>query len=215
MHHLSWQQYSGGLPLFGNGLQANVTKDGRLISVLGAPVRRRWPHRPRRAGRSPRHRGHQRRAIATSARRRRSAGADDTAKAVLFQTPQGTRRAWETVTMSAAHPAVHVDRRRDRARALPPRPVQRRRPDGCGRDGPGRRQGKGGHRASAYRYFPSAPRSVASPSPSTSPRSAGSPATATKLSGNNTHTYADTNDNNRAGATRRSRRATATAGTTR
>src|SRR4029079_19826491 len=38
-HHLSWVQSSAGIPLFGNGLQANVTKDGRLINVLGSPVK--------------------------------------------------------------------------------------------------------------------------------------------------------------------------------
>src|SRR5262249_15384625 len=37
-HHLSWIQTSGGIPLFGNGLQANVTGNGRLINVLGSPV---------------------------------------------------------------------------------------------------------------------------------------------------------------------------------
>ena len=37
-HHLSWVPSSAGIPLFGNGLQANVTKDGRLINVLGSPV---------------------------------------------------------------------------------------------------------------------------------------------------------------------------------
>jgi extracellular elastinolytic metalloproteinase len=37
-HHLSWVQSASGIPLFGNGLKANVTKDGRLINVLGSPV---------------------------------------------------------------------------------------------------------------------------------------------------------------------------------
>ncbi|GMA85712.1 hypothetical protein GCM10025868_09620 [Angustibacter aerolatus] len=38
IHHLSWLQTSDGLALFGNGLKANVAKDGRLISVQGSPV---------------------------------------------------------------------------------------------------------------------------------------------------------------------------------
>lgn len=37
-HHLSWTQTARGVTLFGNGLKANVTKNGRLISLQGAPV---------------------------------------------------------------------------------------------------------------------------------------------------------------------------------
>ncbi|QNE19606.1 peptidase M36 [Kribbella qitaiheensis] len=37
-HHVSWEQVVGGVPLFGNGLQANVTKKGQLISIQGSPV---------------------------------------------------------------------------------------------------------------------------------------------------------------------------------
>jgi extracellular elastinolytic metalloproteinase len=37
--HLSWLQYAGTVPVFGDGLKANVAKDGRLISVTGSPVR--------------------------------------------------------------------------------------------------------------------------------------------------------------------------------
>src|SRR5262249_42109509 len=36
--HLSWVQRASGIPLFGNGLKANVTADGRLINVVGSPV---------------------------------------------------------------------------------------------------------------------------------------------------------------------------------
>ena len=38
IHHLSWQQRVDGTPVFGNGLQVNVSKQGRVISVLGSPV---------------------------------------------------------------------------------------------------------------------------------------------------------------------------------
>ncbi|HEY3530862.1 MAG TPA: M36 family metallopeptidase [Nocardioides sp.] len=38
MHHLSWQQRVDGTLVFGNGLQVNVTRDGRVLSVLGSPV---------------------------------------------------------------------------------------------------------------------------------------------------------------------------------
>jgi len=37
-HHLSFEQTVAGIPVFGNGIQANVTKDGRLINVVGSPV---------------------------------------------------------------------------------------------------------------------------------------------------------------------------------
>src|SRR2546430_3222140 len=37
-HHLSFIQSVGGIPVFGNGLQANVARDGRLINVVGSPV---------------------------------------------------------------------------------------------------------------------------------------------------------------------------------
>jgi extracellular elastinolytic metalloproteinase len=36
--HLYWEQVAQGIPAFDNGLEANVTKDGRLINVLGSPV---------------------------------------------------------------------------------------------------------------------------------------------------------------------------------
>ena len=38
IHHLSWTQSSGGRSVFGNGLKANLTRDGRIISIQGSPV---------------------------------------------------------------------------------------------------------------------------------------------------------------------------------
>jgi extracellular elastinolytic metalloproteinase len=37
-HHLSYIQTVAGIPVFGNGLQANVARNGQLINVLGSPV---------------------------------------------------------------------------------------------------------------------------------------------------------------------------------
>jgi extracellular elastinolytic metalloproteinase len=37
-HHIWWRQVVGGIPVFGNGLKANVTADGRLINVSGSPL---------------------------------------------------------------------------------------------------------------------------------------------------------------------------------
>ena len=57
IHHLSWTQRIGGDTVFGNGLQAAVTRDGRLLMLGGSPVskaaasrRGRVPadHEPRR-----------------------------------------------------------------------------------------------------------------------------------------------------------------------
>jgi extracellular elastinolytic metalloproteinase len=38
IHHLSWEQRVDGTSVFGNGLQVNVTRQGRVLSVLGSPV---------------------------------------------------------------------------------------------------------------------------------------------------------------------------------
>ncbi|HEY7045504.1 MAG TPA: hypothetical protein VH419_17670, partial [Nocardioidaceae bacterium] len=104
-HHLSYVQYAGGVPLFGNGLQANVTRDGRLLSLGGSPVSGLHAASVGSVitdGRS---------AVSTARRDQGDAakvGPADDARAVLFQTPTGTRRAWETITMSAEHPALTV-----------------------------------------------------------------------------------------------------------
>ncbi|MDX6264496.1 MAG: extracellular elastinolytic metalloproteinase, partial [Kribbellaceae bacterium] len=37
-HHISWVQEVDGIEVFGNGLKANVTKAGQLISLQGAPI---------------------------------------------------------------------------------------------------------------------------------------------------------------------------------
>ncbi len=38
VHHLSWEQWVNGRPLFGNGLIGDVSKTGYLVAVLGSPV---------------------------------------------------------------------------------------------------------------------------------------------------------------------------------
>jgi extracellular elastinolytic metalloproteinase len=37
-HHLWWRQVVNGIPVFGNGLKANVAADGRLVNVSGSPL---------------------------------------------------------------------------------------------------------------------------------------------------------------------------------
>ena len=36
--HVWWRQVANGIPVFGNGLKANVTRDGRLINIVGSPL---------------------------------------------------------------------------------------------------------------------------------------------------------------------------------
>jgi hypothetical protein len=93
-HHLSWVQRTGGLPVFGGGLEANVAADGRLINVTGSPVPAlRAPATDARID-----------AAAAVAAARRSVGAPahrspaDRAEPALFPTPRGARAAWRTVT---------------------------------------------------------------------------------------------------------------------
>jgi Zn-dependent metalloprotease len=108
-HHLSWIQQVGGVPVFGNGLQANVAADGRLISVLGSPVKnlsapggsasvtasgaRDKAIRDVKATPSA--------AKATSKRDARQTtdfANGDEASLVVFDTLAGPRTAWQTIT---------------------------------------------------------------------------------------------------------------------
>ncbi|MEV5952947.1 M36 family metallopeptidase [Streptomyces sp. NPDC051987] len=100
--HLSFLQSVDGVPVFGNGVKANVSRDGRLISVLGSPVRT-LPSAlapARVTGTQARH---------TAVRDVAGAEADGnpptgTAKQVVYPVPGGTaRRAWQTVTSPDGH----------------------------------------------------------------------------------------------------------------
>ncbi|WP_249997827.1 M36 family metallopeptidase [Actinoplanes sp. M2I2] len=113
-HHLSWVQVADGVPVFGNGLKAHVTKDGRLVQVDGAPLRSLPPS----AG-----------AAKLSATAARAAAVKDVfgtstakvtktegaktvfsdkgnAKKVWFQTASGVRLAWQTIAVDEGY--VHV-----------------------------------------------------------------------------------------------------------
>ncbi len=93
-HHLSWVQRVGGLEVFPNGLEANVTEDGRLINVSGSPAAGlRAPSAPARLDAE----------AAIAAARVVGGGAPvrargDLAERVLFSTGRGTRPAWKTTT---------------------------------------------------------------------------------------------------------------------
>lgn len=102
IRHLSFLQSVDGVPVFGNGVKANVSHDGRLISVVGSPVRK-LPSQLAPA-----------RVTGTQAKRaavRDMAGAQAaegshaaTAQQVVYPTVDGpARRAWQTVTSSGGH----------------------------------------------------------------------------------------------------------------
>ena len=111
-HHLSFVQSVGGVPLFGNGVQAHVTKDGRLIQINGSPVAglptslpavKLTPDAARRAALTN---------IAAPVRDAKATTAADAvsttvfsdgdrAQRVVFQSPGGPRPAWQTITRGA------------------------------------------------------------------------------------------------------------------
>ncbi len=111
-HHISWQQYVHGVPVFGNGLKAHVTRDGRLISVQGSPIAglagRRVVCRPAVPSAPPPPAPPQwatsaahwppRSSTRSGGRSRWSNG--DTAQRVWFLTSAGLRLGWSTYTTS-------------------------------------------------------------------------------------------------------------------
>jgi len=181
VHHLYWGQRIGGKNVFSNGLTASVTQDGRLLTVGGSPVSK--AHLPSIQG-SPK--------IATGAdaiaRSRASQGAEgaagihDSAREVLFVTPRATYLAWVSTVMSVRQPVTEV---RDAAsgRLLYRNPLSN--------DAAGEASG------TVFRNYPGAPRGGAYIDVNFT-RNGWLPRGATKLSGNNSHTYSDVNDNNQA-----------------
>ncbi len=186
-HHLSWTQHVGGLPVFGNGLQAAVTRNGRLLSVGGSPVSgARVPATRRTTVDS--------RAAAIGAARRdlgerATPGPDDTAHRVLFVTARGSYVGWQVLTMSAAHPALTVVAA-DGARVLYRRPL-------TSDDRSAERPVTLRHSAGlAVRYFPGhvpggVPRQVDYTA------RGWLPGNARTLNGNNAHAYSDVNDDDK------------------
>jgi hypothetical protein len=116
IHHLSWTQRVNGKHVFGNGLKATVTRDGRLLSLSGSPVARL---RVAAGGAAKMGASVGSRAAAIAAARRDvgeaslKAGPADYARRVLFATSSGLQPAWEAVTMSAARPMQTVVAARD------------------------------------------------------------------------------------------------------
>lgn len=124
IHHLSWRQRVDGTPVFGNGLQINVTRQGRVLSVLGSPVSglarmaRQAPAPKLDAAQARTHAAqnvHGSVQSATVARPSRGASATTTwanhdfASKVWFLTPTGLRAGWSTYVQTGADSAYqHV-----------------------------------------------------------------------------------------------------------
>jgi extracellular elastinolytic metalloproteinase len=183
IRHLSWTQRIGGGSVFGNGLQAAVTADGRLLMLGGSPVS--TPEEP--SAERPRI-GSPAGAIAASRRDTGEAtatpGPRDSAERVLFVTRTGTFWGWRTITMSADNPAHSVF---DAAsgRLLYRRPLS---------SDAGSREGS---RGKAVRYFPGH-RPGGRPKTVRFTKRGWLDARATRLFGNNTHAYSDVNDDDTA-----------------
>ncbi|MEV6265514.1 M36 family metallopeptidase [Kribbella sp. NPDC051936] len=113
-HHIFWTQVVDGVEVFGNGLKANVTKTGQLISVMGSPVSGlTTAAQSRSAAGTPKvsAEGARSAAVKDVGGSAKSATAStsgvstkfsngDTAKQVWFHTADGLRKGWLTYTNS-------------------------------------------------------------------------------------------------------------------
>ncbi|WP_412539027.1 M36 family metallopeptidase [Longispora sp. K20-0274] len=93
-HHLSFTQHVGAVPVFGNGVRAHVSRDGRLAQVDGSPVRLLPARLP-----APRLTAEEARAAA--ARDVAGPGARSTRGAaglVVFPTVEGPRLGWQVTS---------------------------------------------------------------------------------------------------------------------
>lgn len=114
-HHISWTQSARGITVFSNGLKANVTKAGELISIQGSPISG-LTSLTSGAVTSPKLSAGSARASAAKdvggsadaaavQRASRTAGSavwsnGDQASLVWFVTPSGPRLAWSTYTQA-------------------------------------------------------------------------------------------------------------------
>lgn len=113
-HHVFWSQVVDGVEVFGNGLKANVTKNGQLISVMGSPVSglttaaqsRSAVAAPKVTAADARSAAIQDAGGTTKSATATTSGVStkwsngDTAKQVWFHTADGLRKGWLTYTNS-------------------------------------------------------------------------------------------------------------------
>ncbi len=177
-HHLFFIQKLKGKPMGKNGLTASVDKRGRLLTVGGIP------HTTAQADKVPPASAWTITAGSALARTRGTVApggvtGDDRATKVLFQAPDGLRPAWETVVTSSETPATTV------IDAVTGKVLQRT-PLTQYENSTGR----------VYKFFPGAGRGGHHVRVNFTARHwLGKHARI--LSGNNSHTYSDVNDNNR------------------
>jgi hypothetical protein len=105
-HHIWWRQVVDGIPVFGNGLKANVTADGRLVNVVGSPLANlagaaATPSlsADEALARTRRDAGAPEAPLASKkrndARRTTEFSTGETAALTVFATPKGNRLAWD------------------------------------------------------------------------------------------------------------------------
>jgi hypothetical protein len=104
---LWWRQVVNGIPVFGNGLKANVTANGELINVSGAPLTNlsgaapgAVDRRGRGAGAGPAERGRsrdggRRAAVEGPATQTTVFDTGERAQLAVFATPRGNRLGWD------------------------------------------------------------------------------------------------------------------------
>ena len=185
IRHLSWTQEFDGLEVFGHGLQAAVTSTGRLLTVGGSPMPGALVEQARGGRLSSA-------AEAIAAAREdlgettTEGGPKDRAQRMLFVAGGRTYRAWRTITMSAANPALSVlDAKSGGLLYRRPLASHERRREPAAR--------LGGSIGVAHKFFPGSARGGVQRSVNFTDRGWLSE-TATSLSGNNTHTWSDVND---------------------
>jgi hypothetical protein len=191
VRHLSWTQWAGGYELFGNGLQANVTKTGRLLSLGGSPVHGLSVPSVRRV------------TVASPAAAIAAARADvgesvkpgpaDTARQMLFYTPTGVRLGWLSVTMSATRP---TDTFVDAASGQ----VLYRRDLAADETAPVHTKVASSSTGLAWPYFPKSAKGGV-PAKVDFTKKGWLSGKAKVLAGNNSHAYSDVNDDNKANKT--------------
>ena len=192
-HHLSWTQSDNGDPVFGNGLQANVNKNGRILSLGGSPISHLFV--PKRTNQRV---GSKSAAIAKAradVAEPTKAGPRDSAKRVVFVGPDGARTSWQVVTMSSQRPTLSVVDAQTGAVVF----RKSLRDDARTDDAVNRTRSAAAATATpssglAFRYFPKHDPGGTPVQVNFTERGWLGP-NATRLLGNNSHTYSDVNDN--------------------
>jgi hypothetical protein len=185
-HHLFFVQRLNGIPVFGNGVKANVTSDGRLINVLGSPVVAAAGSTSPGISASGAS-ANARRDVEASVVPVRSIGGTtvtrpttftngDRASLVWFQAVDGLKLAWQTYVFSNSGSYLHVVDASNGAVLYRRSLVQ-------------------GANGLVYENYPGAPVGGTQVAKSISDNG-WLPAAATTLSGPNTHVYTDLDDSN-------------------